>query len=124
MNIKKLGRTLGVVIVLTFGAIGLIGAINPEPAAPRGADVGSTIGLDATAPFTPDLGAPATECDGGDPLALPGQQQQACCIDQCHRDRDCRFICGKEFGGQCVQVNSCCRECFCLGFAPGPGLPS
>lgn len=32
---------------------------------------------------------------------------------QCWRDRDCDPICGKR-NGQCVQVNSCYRECACF----------
>jgi hypothetical protein len=31
---------------------------------------------------------------------------------QCWRDRDCDRVCGKN-NGQCIQVNSCYRECAC-----------
>ena len=36
------------------------------------------------------------------------------CRDECRRDRDCNRVCG-SFGGQCIQANSCCRECACYG---------
>lgn len=120
---KKLTLTLGALTVLALGVIAVAGSVPGSAALDDGA-VETTVEMEAAAPVTPDLGAPAAGCEVEDPLAAPGQQQQACCIDQCHRDRDCRLVCGKEFGGQCVMVNSCCRECFCFGFATGPGLPS
>lgn len=120
---KKLGLTLGVLTVLVLGAVAVTGSLGSATAAVDLGDLEPAT-LEHAAPMTPDLGAPAGDCAVDDPLAAPGQQQQACCIDQCRRDRDCRFVCGKEFGGQCVMVNSCCRECFCFGFAPGTGLPS
>lgn len=117
---KKLSLTLGALTVLVLGAVALTGSLVPATAAVDVGDMEPETSLEPTAP------APMTApgCDVTDPLAAPGQDRQACCIDQCRRDRDCRFVCGKEFGGQCVMVNSCCRECFCFGFAPAPGLPS
>lgn len=86
------------------------------------APAGSTLGLEASDPAS-GVAAPGACRDATTP-ALPGAEELACCIDECSRDRDCRAICGKEFGGQCVQVNSCCRQCFCLGFAPTTGQPT
>lgn len=121
---KRLSLTLGTLTVLVLGAVALTGSSGSTIAAVDLEDPEPETSLEQVAPRTTDPGAPAPGCDVTDPLAAPGQDQQACCIDQCQRDRDCRFICGKEFGGQCVMVNSCCRECACLGFAPGPGIAS
>lgn len=46
--------------------------------------------------------------------ALDRVEQSSCCIDECSRDKHCDSVCA-PFGGECVMVNSCCRECFCFG---------
>lgn len=46
--------------------------------------------------------------------AVDRAEQTSCCIDECFRDKDCDSVCA-PFGGECVMVNSCCRECFCFG---------
>lgn len=45
---------------------------------------------------------------------LDRAEQSSCCIDECFRDKQCDRVCA-PFGGECVMVNSCCRECFCFG---------
>jgi hypothetical protein len=42
----------------------------------------------------------------------PEWLEKSCCIPRCRRDQDCTTFCGGP--GQCVQVNSCCKECFCF----------
>lgn len=47
-------------------------------------------------------------------LAAPQMEDGRCSPPpQCWRDRDCDPICGKR-NGQCIQVNSCYRECACF----------
>ena len=58
--------------------------------------------------------AAAGACDataGADQYQAP-EGTNSCCISQCYNDKGCDRICGKG-NGTCVQVNSCCRECFC-----------
>lgn len=45
--------------------------------------------------------------------APAGELDLACsCIPRCNTNRDCDRVCGKGLG-QCVQMNSCCKECVC-----------
>jgi len=34
---------------------------------------------------------------------------------QCFSNTDCNTVCGPEFGGTCVRINSCYRACACYG---------
>jgi hypothetical protein len=67
-------------------------------------------------------GAEAPACAAPAAAAAPvGELDLACsCIPRCNTNRDCDRVCGKGLG-QCVQVNSCCKECVCAvafgGFA-------
>jgi len=42
----------------------------------------------------------------------PEWLEKACCGNRCSSDSQCTAICGGP--GQCVQVNSCCRQCACF----------
>lgn len=72
---------------------------------------------EAAGPAAP-LASPSSagSCGEVDPLALPdgvdAGPETACCIDLCHTDADCFFICRGE-PGQCVMANPCCKECVC-----------
>lgn len=118
---KKTLIALSALLLVTFG--GALWLVATPPA------VGDVPVETATEQAAPAVSAPSSNlpsaagCEEGDSI-LPGQDQLTCCIDECKRDRDCRAVCGFEFGGQCVQVNSCCTQCFCFGFAPVPGTPS
>jgi len=121
-------KTIAALSPLALLAVVAILALGGWPA--PGADGGGAAGPSADATPGLELSSPVLEpavpgaCTEAPTSAVAGTEQLACCIDECSRDRDCRAICGKEFGGQCVQVNSCCRQCACLGFAPATGLPS
>jgi hypothetical protein len=56
-------------------------------------------------------GCPAAVTPGV-PRTSPEWLEMSCCISRCSRDRDCTAFCGGP--GQCIQVNSCCRECACF----------
>lgn len=118
---KHLALLSALAVLVVAGAVWL--GTPTDASAPVGAETiaAETIAAETVTPAEPTAPAPLGECQEADPLS--GETQLACCIDQCTRDKDCRFICGREFGGQCIQVNSCCRECACFGFAP-TGMPS
>lgn len=66
------------------------------------------------------LAVPGSSCDDQTPAEVeiegltPEWDAQSCCKDQCFRDRDCDRICGAKGAGDCIQLNSCCKECTCL----------
>jgi hypothetical protein len=63
--------------------------------------------VEAPACTAPEAAPPALEA------APAGALDLACsCRNQCSVARDCDRVCGKG-QGQCVMVNSCCRECIC-----------
>ena len=44
--------------------------------------------------------------------STPEWLEMACCGNRCFSNSQCTAICGGP--GQCVQVNSCCRQCACF----------
>ncbi len=70
---------------------------------------------------SPELVQPsAPACSAPADSFLPGDEAMnlACgqCPHRCSSDAQCTALCG-GFPGSCVQVNSCCRQCLCAGFA-------
>lgn len=49
------------------------------------------------------------------PNKPPEKHNTSCCIDRCFKDSHCDAFCGGKGFGVCVQVNSCCNQCFCAG---------
>jgi hypothetical protein len=71
----------------------------------------SALAVEETTVEAPVCTAPATAPSFE--AAPAGALDLACsCRDQCSVARNCDFVCGKG-QGQCVMVNSCCRECIC-----------
>lgn len=98
--------------VLVLAMVGLVPVVAAdESSAPAPAVEGEAPGPAAEpAPATaPEAGA----CSGSG-LPLEWLPETSCCISRCRRDSDCNAVCA-PFGGQCIQVNSCCRECACFG---------
>ncbi len=66
--------------------------------------------------------APAAGSCTGDVELFPAAAEEpfdiACgkCANRCFSDAQCTAQCG-GFPGSCVQVNSCCRQCLCAGYA-------
>jgi hypothetical protein len=106
-------------IVLPVLALALVGLV-PVLAADEGAGSAAVVELESAAPVVEaapaPAAAPAPEAGACASQALPLDwlPETSCCISQCRRDRDCDAVCA-PFGGQCLQVNSCCRECACFG---------
>ncbi len=75
----------------------------------------AAMNLDALATAKPPaVSTAAGACDapaGAQDYQAP-EGTNACCIPQCYNNKGCDKICGKG-NGTCVQVNSCCKECFC-----------
>ncbi len=46
------------------------------------------------------------------PKWLSDVSETSCCRPRCSSDSQCTAICGGP--GQCIQVNSCCRDCACF----------
>ena len=103
---------------LLFAAAALLAVVVAPLAAadaPAGAaDLGSflaTFALEAAAGEAPVCKAP--QAPSALEAAPAGSLDLACsCRNQCSVARDCDRVCGKG-QGQCVMVNSCCRECVC-----------
>lgn len=104
---------------LLFAAAALL-AVVVAPLAAADAPVeaaGLESFLSALAVEETAVAAPACTAPAAAPFALEGapagELDLACsCRNQCSVARDCDRVCGKG-QGQCVMVNSCCRECIC-----------
>lgn len=108
---------------LLFAAAALLAVVvAPFAAADAPAEAASLDSfLSALAAEETGVAAPACTAPAATPSALEaapaGELDLACsCIDQCWSNRDCDRVCGKGLG-QCVMVNSCCRECVCSATA-------
>lgn len=104
---------------LLFAAAALLAVVvAPFAAADAPADAASldaflsALAAEETGVTAPVCSAPATAPSALE-AAPAGELDLACsCRNQCSVARDCDRICGKGLG-QCVMVNSCCRECIC-----------
>lgn len=86
-----------------------------------GAALASWSAAPAPAGSSPALAIPPAAACAGAETPFPGTgepMELACgqCASRCSSDAQCTALCG-GFPGSCVQVNSCCRQCFCAGFA-------
>lgn len=104
---------------LLFAAAALLAVVvAPFAAADAPADSASLDAfLSALAAEEAVVAAPVCSAPAAAPSGLEaapaGELDLACnCINRCSINRDCDRVCGKGLG-QCVMVNSCCRECIC-----------
>jgi len=103
---------------LLFAAALLAVVVAPLAAADAPADAaGLDAFLSALAAEETGVAAPVCSAPAAAPSAVEaapaGELDLACsCISRCSTNRDCDRVCGKGLG-QCVMVNSCCRECIC-----------
>ena len=106
---RNLRWSLMLALVLALAGSPVLLAETPAPAVESPApDIAVVLPVEA--------GASCAETAATDDLAellAPQWQAASCCRNQCFRDRDCDALCGAKGAGACVQVNSCCRECFC-----------
>jgi hypothetical protein len=104
--------------LLVAAALLLAAVATPFAAADAPAEAASLDSfLTALAVEQAAVEAPVCTAPAAAPSALEtapaGELDLACsCRNQCSVARDCDRICGKGLG-QCVMVNSCCRECIC-----------
>lgn len=106
-------------LMLTILCLGLIasGPVLASNTAPPPAFAEEATTEAAAAPETGSAAEPAVCTDRMDEIETPAvdrQEKTSCCLDECFQDRDCDSACA-PFGGECMEVNSCCRECFCFG---------
>lgn len=104
---------------LLFAAAALLAVVvAPFAAADAPADAAgleaflSALAAEETGVAAPVCSAPAAALSALE-AAPAGELDLACtCISRCSTNRDCDRVCGKGLG-QCVMVNSCCRDCAC-----------
>jgi hypothetical protein len=90
-------------------------ALSAAAAAAEGAPVPAPAADPAAATLLASPAGPTCAAATATPAlrdTAPEWLEMSCCISRCRRDKDCTAFCGGP--GQCVQVNSCCRECACF----------
>ena len=106
-------------LVAAIVCLGLIasGPVLASDAAPPSQLPGDEVAPEATTAPETAAAEPAVCTEPTGEIAAPGPdpvEKSSCCRDECFQDEHCDFKCA-PFGGQCLEVNSCCRQCFCFG---------
>ena len=103
-----MSKTVLACLVLAFALCTAAAAAEETPLPAPAADPAVATLLPAAA-AGPTCGAAATAAV---PDTTPEWMEKSCCISRCRSNKDCTAFCGGP--GQCIQVNSCCRECACF----------
>lgn len=110
-------RTLLFAVALLLAVVAAPFAAADAPAGAAGLEAFlSALAAEESVAAAPVCSAPAAAPSALE-AAPAGELDLACsCRNQCSTNRDCDRVCGKGLG-QCVMVNSCCRECACAALA-------